>query len=61
MFKNKVLKKILGAKTKWKTQEDAENCIIKSFVMYSSHHEIKDGEMGRHVACIGQREVHTAC
>jgi len=33
---------------------------MNSFVAYS-HHEIKDGEMGGHVACFGQREVHTAC
>ena len=29
--------------------------------MYYPHYEIKDGEMGGHVARIGQREVHTAC
>jgi len=33
---------------------------MKSFVIYSPHHEIKDGEMDGHVARTGQREVHTA-
>ena len=59
-FKNNLLKKIFGAKTEWKSQENAENCIMKSFVIYSPHHEIKDGEMDGHVARTGQREVHTA-
>ena len=59
-FENKVQKKIFGAKSEWKSQEDAENCIMKSFMMYSPHPKIKDGEMGGHVAHIGQREVHRA-